>query len=175
MSDAMNLLNSNQAATYTGTCQFCSLRFVVKHNATRQWHVSKHGYKRPGDGFTIGACPGELEAPYELSKVITVSKLANLNETLATQAASLAELEADKLETLTIEVRRENRQPGETRTVVLTIDRTYDGEYGMNFNHYRISKVGIVRNHIRILTECVAFNTERVTKWKLAPEALRAR
>lgn len=48
-------------AASTGTCQAC-FREGLK---MPKGNISKHGYKRPGLGYIIGACIGSHEAPYE--------------------------------------------------------------------------------------------------------------
>ena len=58
MPNNLQELNADQTQTYEGICQCCWGSFVVKHTARRQWHVVKHGYKRPGNGYTRGACGG---------------------------------------------------------------------------------------------------------------------
>lgn len=48
----------------TGTCGFCERKGFTLDDLGR---LSKHGYRRPGDGFLVGSCPGSHRKCLELS------------------------------------------------------------------------------------------------------------
>jgi len=51
---------------YIGTCPCCFGEYKVKTRGGKSWMVN-HGFRRPGDGYQHGGCPGVDEVPFEHS------------------------------------------------------------------------------------------------------------
>jgi hypothetical protein len=87
---------------YRGVCQFCGRSQVVKNNV-----IVLHGYKRPGDGYIFGECPGIGFEPLNVSDEKTQQWLqeAKIVESTArivrgkAEEAEKAAYEAAKVET----------------------------------------------------------------------------
>ena len=94
---------------FIGNCQICE--------RDQKLHVGRmvhHGYKRPGDGFILGDCPGVGQDPYEVSCDLVKSYRAGVEGRLANLESYLANLKAGKI-TYLRELRKFwfGRQPSE--------------------------------------------------------------
>lgn len=105
-------LNTKPASTTPeGTCQCCfrtDLKTKTESDALsgKPGEVSLHGYERPGEGFILGRCWGAQELPYEQSCEITKKFLQHVKDTIARMQNLLADLEADRVLSLTYKVRK---------------------------------------------------------------------
>lgn len=69
----------------TATCGWCGSRQKLASDTT----LVLHGYRRPGDGWVRGSCPGVKELPYELSCWPSERAIPANEESLATVRAWL--------------------------------------------------------------------------------------
>lgn len=104
-------LNTKPASTTPeGTCQCCfrtDLKVKTPGDALdKPGKVSLHGYERPGEGYIVGKCWGESELPYEQSCEVTKKFLQHVKDAITNMQTALANLEADRVETLTHIVRK---------------------------------------------------------------------
>jgi hypothetical protein len=65
---------------FIGTCQACFGEYKV--NETSKLIVF-HGYQRPGNGYTVGECPGTAHAPFEYDTALTVRIIGQHRERVA--------------------------------------------------------------------------------------------
>lgn len=79
---------------HRGACQFCGNSQVVDSKV-----LVLHGYKRPGDGYVYGRCPGAGLKPLNSSKVHTENWLAEYVMAVETATKRLADAEVAKTAT----------------------------------------------------------------------------
>lgn len=177
MSDAdkYNSTFSDESKTFEGTCQACFGTFVVRYGAAKGWHVVKHGYTRPGDGFTRGNCNGESCAPFEISKALTEGMLQSSVDGLLIQQGLLSDFQAGRINTLSIQVARLPQEMvfGATKMKTISIGRNYVGEHGKDFNQFLDERGADTVRRIGRLKAQISFLTAKVESWVYAPEALR--
>lgn len=81
---------------HIGNCQICE--------ADQKLHDGRlvhHGYKRPGDGYIVGDCPGVHAVPYEVSCELIKTYKEGVEYHLANKEAFLAKLKAGEVTKLT--------------------------------------------------------------------------
>jgi hypothetical protein len=100
---------------YRGICQCCGndqvvdtdrLDDAVPHyiegvknptfNAEQVGTLVMHGYKRPGDGYLVGRCPGAKHAPLNASKRLTEAWALESDQLLAQRAEELAAAQVEE-------------------------------------------------------------------------------
>jgi hypothetical protein len=77
---------------YIGNCQICE-----GDQKLHEGHMVHHGYRRPGDGYIHGDCPGVHEVPYEVSCELIKTVKANTETFLAGRESYLADLKAGRV------------------------------------------------------------------------------
>lgn len=139
---------------FLGNCQICE--------ADQKLHGNKmvhHGYKRPGDGYIVGDCPGVHQDPYEVS-----CELIKVEKTLT--EASLAETEAFLSKLTSGQVKH------------LTKMSPYDGRsmeffVGVTDLHTWNRMVRTVtyqtESKVRMLNGLIAHYGERIANWSVKP------
>jgi len=94
-------------AKFIGSCQICEGDFKLRND--RMVH---HGYKRPGNGYIVGDCPGVHEVPYEVSCELVKTVLEIVKSRLAEDESRLAKYVAREVAWfLAPEVRWSARSP----------------------------------------------------------------
>jgi hypothetical protein len=81
------------ATRHVGNCQICEGDQKL-HAGLRMVH---HGYRRPGDGFIHGDCPGVDEEPYEVSCALIATHKSALQVRLVHLRARLADIQASRV------------------------------------------------------------------------------
>ncbi len=85
---------------HSATCACCFNNQKVKPTGT----MFKHGYTRPGYGYILGGCPGDMFAPYEVSVEGTVYMLDLIKSALVRHEAALEALKTATTITVTVSV-----------------------------------------------------------------------
>lgn len=161
-----------------GTCQCCF------HN---DWQIvgqntSLHGYKRPGYGWITGSCMGAKSLPFEVSceqtKALRTAAMAHLANLLQ----DLADLNADKVETLDYFYSvydSPSRKYVPTKTVVtkgaaesVIVEPGNGPEYSRckhqipSFEDLRVKAIFSTEGNIRSIKSEIAFLAEKINSWK---------
>jgi hypothetical protein len=79
---------------FIGTCQACFGEFKVNEGSKL---IVFHGYKRPGDGYTIGQCAGTDHAPFEYDTALTVEIIKQHRDRAAKARRALNNMNAGKI------------------------------------------------------------------------------
>ncbi len=174
--------------SYIGTCQCCFATQVVNDG-----HLVLHGYRRPGDGYVHAECPGQRFAPFELSCEVAKSHLEfTLNDRIPNLSVRIANLAADKVETLVIQVPDGYYYSGRSRYGTaagvkykfVEIARGYvhaktsENDYRLRGQTFDDFRKGALKEAQASLVEAKEY-AERlrrlIASWKYAPEALKTR
>jgi hypothetical protein len=161
-----------------GTCQACFGEFVV-HPKTGKLLVVLHGYKRPGDGYIIGECPGRNEEPFEIAKDITEKFLSWNKTALIGLKESLHRAKSGQVTSLHIEI-EDRTKPRDRNWRYPTKTIKIDPSYGaVKPDPYWETWAEHLKKHIREIegrigsTEMrIRFLERMIASWKYNPQAL---
>ena len=84
------------ATRFIGNCQICEGDQKLHHGG-----MVHHGYRRPGDGYIVGDCPGVGQVPYEVSCDLVKSHRSLVGTKLVSSKKYLARLQAGDVTRLT--------------------------------------------------------------------------
>lgn len=165
---------AGKAAAVVGTCQCCFNQQVSKGAGG----LVLHGYERPGHGSIRGNCPGMRHLPFELSCAQTKIFAASVASQLAGMRATLARMQANEIESYSVEVTDYTQWVGRRHpTHLVSIPKGFDDNvkgYGhVRFEDIRQSRIREQEADIRSTARLLADLQARITGWKYAPEALK--
>jgi len=172
-------LNTKPASTTPeGTCQCCfrnDLKVKTPGDALDQpGKVSLHGYERPGEGYIVGKCWGESELPYEQSCEVTKKFLQHVKDAIAKMQARLADLQADRVETLNHQVWKSVRGMRtfdiiEVKNGAAAVGIRYSLGYIPSFEELRQEAIGKTQRDLSMAEQRRDFLQEKVDTWTLRP------
>lgn len=126
-----------------------------------------HGYKRPGDGYIVGDCPGVHQDPYEVSCELIKCEKTATEAALADMEAFLAKLEAGQVKSFlkmesdyNYQTRRTDKELVEYCVGVTDFYKWKDVVRSVTSN---------TTSRVRMFKGMVAHYEERITNWSVKP------
>lgn len=156
-----NKVERNRAAAKAregreGTCQICEGRQIIQPTGKNKATLVLHGYKRPGNGYTIGNCYGYHRKPFE----VACDALTEWVDILAREKSDI-ESGLAKLSTLTVLVIKVYKGFGKEELVTIGPD---DKRWSTALE----SKKWELESNLRSVTRELEYQSKRLADWRPA-------
>ncbi len=149
------------ATRFIGNCQLCEADQKVNHGL-----MVHHGYRRPGDGYIFGDCPGVHVAPYEVSCEAIKSWKVQMETQLGNQKVYLARLQNGEVQSF-IEGERTHVAAGRYEDKMVTYDHATTPKY--KWESLLRSRIWNAERNVRATEATITRCAERIAAWTAKP------